>query len=63
MTVKFSSLLFLLNKMTPEDLEQEAHVYIRTYGRTLPLVAFAPEADAPTSPDNPMRLIVGTEHQ
>lgn len=60
--MKYSSLKFLINKMSTEELEQEIIVYIKTYGRTLPMKAFAPKEDKPTSPDNPMMIIVGSDH-
>ncbi len=62
MIVKYSSLKYLLSKMSDEDLEQEATVLIRTYERELPLIAFAPRVDQPPSAENPMVLIAGTEH-
>lgn len=61
--MKYSSLKYLLSQMPEEALEQEATIFIKTYNRELPLVAFAPRVDEPTSQDNPMVLIAGVEHR
>jgi hypothetical protein len=53
----------MIGRMSPEELDQEIIVYIKTYGRELPILAFAPKEDLPTSSDNPMVLIAGTEHR
>lgn len=61
--MKYSSLKYLLSQMSEEALEQEATIFIKTYNRELPLVAFAPRADQPPAKDNPMVLIAGSEHR
>lgn len=61
--MKYSSLKYLLSQMSEEALEQEATIFIKTYNRELPLVAFAPRSDQPPAKDNPMVLIAGSEHR